>query len=99
MTVKLGFVGFRRRGMMGEVWGASPGVPSNSGRHHPVRHQAVHHARVCQGRSAALTPDLAFGDLAQDAAHDLAGAGLGQPRGAIIVTAIAPPPNLHWFHG
>jgi hypothetical protein len=38
--------------------------------------QIVDHARVSQGRSVAQRAEIILGNLAQDAAHDLAGAGL-----------------------
>ena len=44
----------------------------------PRRHQLLHHRRIGQGRGVAERAEFVFGDLAQDAAHDLAGAGLGQ---------------------
>src|SRR6202000_683175 len=43
-----------------------------------VPHQVIHHARIGERRRVAEVGRVAFGDLAQDAAHDLAGAGLGQ---------------------
>jgi hypothetical protein len=41
-----------------------------------VLDQIVDHGRVRQRRGIAETARLVLGDLAQDAAHDLAGAGL-----------------------
>src|SRR6201991_3178402 len=45
----------------------------------PMRHQILYHGRIRQGRSIAEAARFVLGDLAQDAAHDLAGAGLRQP--------------------
>src|SRR5689334_5455637 len=46
-----------------------------------IFHQVVDHRRIGQGRGVAQAPELVLGDLAQDAAHDLARAGLGQAWG------------------
>ena len=40
--------------------------------------QGLDDAGVGEGGGVAEVVDVAFGDLAEDAAHDLAGAGLGQ---------------------
>ena len=40
----------------------------------------VHHRGIRQGAGITQVVDLVLGNLAQDTAHDLAGAGLGQPR-------------------
>src|SRR5579871_352636 len=42
-----------------------------------VLHEVVDHGGIGQGRGVAERARLVLGDLAQDAAHDLAGAGLG----------------------
>ena len=44
----------------------------------PVGDQVVDDGRIGEGRGVAERAELVLGDLAQDAAHDLAGAGLGQ---------------------
>src|SRR3984957_4584387 len=45
-----------------------------------MSHQIVDHGGVRQRRGVAEASRFVFGDLAQDAAHDLAGAGLRQTR-------------------
>src|SRR5262249_30017254 len=49
----------------------------------PVFHEIVDHRRVGEGGDIAEVADVVLGHLAQDAAHDLAGAGLGQTRGEL----------------
>ncbi len=44
----------------------------------PVLHEVVDHGRIGRGRGVAEAGRFVLGDLAQDAAHDLAGARLGQ---------------------
>ena len=43
-----------------------------------VLHQILDHARIGEGRGVAEIAEIVLGDLAQDAAHDLARARLGQ---------------------
>src|SRR5258708_15824854 len=45
-----------------------------------VLHQILDHARIGESRGVAEIAEIVLGDLAQDAAHDLAGARLGQAR-------------------
>src|SRR5437660_4620569 len=45
----------------------------------PVLHQVIDHAGISERRGVAERAVIVLGDLAQDAAHDLARAGLGQP--------------------
>ena len=47
---------------------------------HAVLDQVLHHARVCQGAGIAQGIGFVRRDLAQDTAHDLAGACLRQAR-------------------
>src|SRR5262245_42119409 len=49
----------------------------------PILHQVIHHRRVGQRRGIAERAVFVLGDLAQDAAHDLAGAGLRQAGGEL----------------
>src|SRR5690606_37097782 len=44
----------------------------------PVVDQVANHAGIRQGGGIAERAVVVLGDLAQDAAHDLAGAGLGE---------------------
>src|SRR5690554_86149 len=44
----------------------------------PILHQISDHGRIGQGGSVAQRVEVVLGDLAQDAAHDLAAAGLGK---------------------
>jgi len=46
----------------------------------PVFDQVIDNFRLCQRRGVAEIIKAVLGDLAQDAAHDLAGASLGEPR-------------------
>ena len=48
-----------------------------------VLDEIVHHRRISQRRGVAQVVQLVGRDLAQDAAHDLAGTGLGQARGPV----------------
>ena len=43
----------------------------------PVLDQILHHRRFGQGRGITQVGEIILGDLAQDAAHDLARARLG----------------------
>src|SRR3546814_2887763 len=52
----------------------------SSARHPALLDQRVDHRRVGQGAGVAELVGRVLGDLAQDAAHDLARAGLGQAR-------------------
>src|SRR5712671_1837010 len=67
----------RRRLTAGTAAGPSPHAV------HAVVDEIVDDGRVGQGRDVAQLAVLVGGDLAQDAAHDLAGAGLRQVRGPL----------------
>jgi len=56
----------------------------------------IHHRRVCQGAGIAETVQLVLGDLAQDAASYLAGAGLGQAGGPL--DDIGPGDGTDFLH-
>src|ERR1700712_4759355 len=49
----------------------------------PVRHQIIHDRGIGQGRGIAEAARFVLGDLAQDAAHDLAGTGFWQAWGEL----------------
>jgi len=50
----------------------------------PLPHQFLHHAGIGERRRVAKRAKLAFGDLAQDAPHDLARARLRQSRRELL---------------
>src|SRR5436309_8912901 len=49
----------------------------------PTRQQSINDAGIGERRGVAETRRRAFGNLAQDAAHDLARTGLGQRGGEV----------------
>ena len=57
-----------------------------------IAHQVVDHRRIGQRRGVAEVGEIVLGDLAQDPAHDLAGAGLRQTGRELqqVRAAIAP---------
>src|SRR3954466_4677616 len=59
-----------------------------------VLDEVVHDARVGQRRGVAERAEIILGDLAQDAAHDLAGPRLGQARCELDVVGRGDRPDL-----
>jgi hypothetical protein len=64
------------------MWGKQRRLPSSPANLIvlPVLDQVIDDARIGQRRGVAQREEIVLGDLAQDAAHDLARAGLGQAR-------------------
>src|SRR5688500_15078535 len=60
----------------------------------PSLDQGVDQARVGERRRVAERPIIVLGDLAQDAPHDLARAGLGQAGGEMEMVGRRDRPDL-----
>ena len=70
------------------------GKALGSGPIHAVADQVGHDARLGERRGVAEIGEIVLGDLAQDPAHDLAGARLGQARRELDQIGRCDWPNL-----